>query len=80
MGQAWLRIKVMDTARVTVPVGVFDTYVIRATGRTGTPDHRSYHATVWYAPAIGWFVKRASQKSVDYFNLVHIELPQRAAG
>ena len=78
MGRAWLRIKVIGDERVTVPAGVFDTYVIKASGRTGAPHHRSYDATVWYAPAIGWFVKRASRKGFDY--LVQIELPQPADG
>ena len=85
MAQAWLSIKVIGDERVTVPAGVFDTYVIKASGRTGSPHHRSYGATVWYAPALGWFVKRAvdtapdvvgPRKRFDY--LVHIELPQHA--
>jgi hypothetical protein len=46
--------------RITVPPGVFDTFVVEWTEQeTGRPSPTGAMVTMWYAPAVGYVVKSA---------------------
>ena len=50
------RIDIIATARVTVPLGTFDTYVIRH--RVQSEDGLWWaERRSWYAPEVGWIIK-----------------------
>lgn len=55
-----INIAVDKTETITVPAGTFDTYVL-----TGTIRNRGWNAsfTHWWAPELGWLVKREQAES-----------------
>ncbi len=61
IGERRLRdeIAVIATDRLTIPLGTFDTYVIRHRSESVDGSWRA-ERRAWYAPALGWIVKFVS--------------------